>query len=415
MADTTLTSILVKPAGPDCVMDCTYCFYLNKSSLHPETDIHRMSEAVLERMMRRFLEQPAPDLSIGWQGGEPSLMGLPFFEKAVAFEEKFGSGKTVSNGIQTNGLLLDRKWARFFKKYKFLVGLSIDGPEHIHDRYRRTRGGGGTWERVSGSARMLLNEGVPVNALTVITDYSVVYPDDIYDHHRQLGLDFMQFIPCVETDPANSNRAAHFSVDADAYGTFLCRIFDRWRADFINGVPGTSVRFFESLLFSYAGFSPPDCTLCETCGSYLVVEHDGDVFSCDFFVEPAWRLGNVMNDRLSDLFRSARQKEFGKRKAQLPLSCKECPWLYLCHAGCPKDRMRDPCDGGISHFCGSYRKFFEHADAELKNITAEWRRKTEADKVRRQRIQTERPVGRNELCPCGSGLKFKKCCAGDFL
>ena len=410
----TLTSILVKPAGPDCMLDCGYCFYSGRKAIYPEAGPHRMSEAVLEKMLREFLAQPASDpplqLSVGWQGGEPTLMGLPFFEKAVALEKRYGGGKTVGNGLQTNGLLLDRKWARFFREYRFLIGLSIDGPEHVHDRYRRLPNGEGTWARVSAAARILLGEGVPVNALTVVNDYSVNYPDEIYDHHRELGLDFIQFIPCVETDPADPRRAAPFSVTAEAYGAFLCRIYDRWRADFRNGSPVTSVRFFESLLFGYAGFTPPDCTLHETCGTYLVVEHNGDVYPCDFFVEPQWLLGNLMTDSLAGLFSSDRQKEFGIRKAELPASCAACPWISPCRAGCPKDRLRDPRDGGTSHFCNAYRTFFEHADADLKELAAGWRRKNDEEEARRVRAEAAGRVGRNEPCPCGSGLKFKKCC-----
>jgi uncharacterized protein len=410
MSQRVLASILVKPAGPDCTMDCGYCFYSGKSGLYPETAQHRMSGPVLDEMMRQFIGQPVSDLSIGWQGGEPTLMGRSFFERAVALEEKYGEGKTIGNGLQTNGLLLDREWAAFFRNYKFLIGLSIDGPEHVHDRYRRTRGGSGTWARVSAAARMLLDEGVPVNALTVVNDYSARFPDEIYDHHRKLGLDYMQFIPCVETDPMEPGQAASFSVTAEAYGAFLCRVFDRWRSDFRDGIPGTSVRFFESLLFSYAGFAPPDCTLCETCGDYLVVEHNGDVYSCDFFVEPAWLLGNMMSDGLVSLFGSDRQREFGARKAELPAPCAACPWLSRCRGGCPRDRARDPRGHGASRLCGAYKMFFEHADEAFKQLAAAWLRKAGAEREKRARVTLAGDVGRNDPCPCGSGLKFKKCC-----
>lgn len=409
MDQPVLTSILVKPAGPDCSMACGYCFYSGTSSLYPGS-AHRMTNDVLERLMRDFLSTPAGELTIGWQGGEPTLMGLPFFEKAVALEERHGAGKTVGNGLQTNGLLIDRAWAKFLKKYNFLVGLSIDGPEEVHDHYRVLRGGGGTHARVIEAARMLLNEGVAVNALTVVNDHSVRFADEIYDHHRKLGLDFMQFIPCVETDPSDPGRSAPFSVNAEAYGAFLCRVFDRWRADFRNGVPTTSVRFFESLLFACAGIPPPDCTLCETCGTYLVVEHNGDVFACDFFVEPEWKLGNVMEGTLAAMFTSARRREFGDRKASLTALCNSCCWLTLCRGGCLKDRLRDPRDRGVSHFCAAYKMFFEHVGAELQNLAVSRRTQREAERQRRARVALVQSVGRNNPCPCGSGLKFKKCC-----
>jgi uncharacterized protein len=410
MATPVLTSILVKPAGPDCGMDCGYCFYSGKSGLYPQTHMHRMSAEILDETMRRFLKQPTSDLSVGWQGGEPSLMGLPFFRKAVELEKLYGDGKSIGNGFQTNGLLLDREWAKFFREYKFLIGLSIDGPAHVHDRYRRLRNGDGTWAQVSAAAGMLLDEGVPVNALTVVNDYSARYPEEIYDHHRDLGLSYMQFIPCVETDPGDRSRAAPFSVTAEAYGAFLCRIFDRWRADFRGGTPQTSVRFFESLLFRYAGFAPPDCTLCEKCGTCLVVEHNGDVYSCDFFVEPAWLLGNVMSDGLAGMFASERHRQFSRRKAELTASCAACPWLTLCRGGCPKDRVRDPRDRGESHFCGAYRIFFEHAHAHLKKLADAGKRKVDLEEAQFPAAAPSGRVGRNEPCPCGSGLKFKKCC-----
>jgi len=410
MTATALSSILVKPAGPDCGMACGYCFYSVKAGLYPETATHRMDEAVLDATLRQFLDQPVSDLSIGWQGGEPTLMGLPFFERAVALEERYGNGKTIGNGLQTNGLLLDRRWARFFRKYRFLIGLSIDGPVALHDRYRVLRGGGGTWARVRDAARMLLDEGVPVNALTVVNDVTVRFPDEIYDHHRALGLDYMQFIPCVETDPSDPGRAAPFSVTAEAYGAFLCRIFDRWRADFRDGEPQTSVRFFESLLFGYAGLAPPDCTLGETCGDYLVVEHNGDVYPCDFFVAPAERLGNLTRASLAGLFASDRQRDFGRRKAALPGACTACPWLTRCRGGCPKDRRRDPRDLGVSHFCGAYKMFFAHADREFGRLVDDWRRRTASEDARRRQEAAGGRTGRNAPCPCGSGLKFKRCC-----
>ncbi len=410
MTKQPLTSILVKPAGPDCNMDCGYCFYSGKSELYPGSATHRMTDTVLEEMMRQFMNQPSPDLSLGWQGGEPTLMGLSFFERAVELEEKYGEDKTVGNGLQTNGILLDHEWATFLKKYNFLVGLSIDGPQHVHDCYRHMRSGAGTWSRISETARMLLDEGVSVNALTVVSDYSVRFPDEIYDHHHEAGLDYMQFIPCVETDPQNPQKAAPFSVSARDYGTFLCRIYDRWRQDFIDDIPQTSVRFFESLLFSYAGFTPPDCTLGETCGTYLVVEHNGDVYSCDFFVEPAWHLGNIMEASLTSLFTSDQQKEFGLRKVSLPETCLSCPWLAQCHGGCPKDRQRDPRDRGINHFCEAFKIFFQHADADLRALTDKWREKTEKERERRKRVALAGTVKRNDPCPCGSGLKYKKCC-----
>ncbi len=411
-----LNSILVKPAGPDCNMACTYCFYLKKSQLFSERKIHRMSDEILEVMIRQMMEQGESNVSFGWQGGEPTIMGLPFFEKAVYLQEKYGHGKTVGNGLQTNGILLDKNWAKFLKRYNFLVGLSLDGPEHVHNRYRRLKSGKGSWEKVHDRAKMLLDTGVEVNALTVVNDYSVQFPEEIYEFHKNLGLTYMQFIPCVETDPADPNRAAPFSVSAEKFGEFLIRIFDMWLADFKFGAPSTSVRFFDSVFFIYVGLEPPECTLRETCGIYVVVEHNGDVYSCDFFVEPRWKLGNVMENRLIDLLNSPKQNEFGRLKADVPYQCKRCRWLPFCRGGCTKDRIKDPRDKRLNHFCESYKMFFNHADPHFRRLAAEWKAQQQISAAPFRSESQVQPkefnnlkVGRNDPCPCGSGKKYKKC------
>ena len=319
-----LDSILIKPAGPDCNMACTYCFYLEKSRLFPGSKTHRMKEEILEETIRQVMEHCDPEVSFGWQGGEPTLMGLSFFEKAVKFQERYGRGNTVGNGIQTNGLLIDKKWASFLKTFNFLVGLSLDGPEYIHDRYRCLKSGLGSWENVVACAKLLLDAGVAVNALTVVNDYSVKFPREIYEFHKDLGLTYMQFIPCVESDSRKQGKMAPFTSPSEQFGRFLCTLFDLWQADFIKGVPSTSVRYFDSLFFTYVGYPPPQCTLMPSCGVYTVVEHNGDVYSCDFFVEPKWKLGNVMNDNLSHMLNSNKQYEFGRIKADLSEYCKKC-------------------------------------------------------------------------------------------
>jgi uncharacterized protein len=333
-----------------------------------------MSEAVLEETMRQLLAQPIPGVSIGWQGGEPTLMGLPFFERAVELQEQFGRGKSVGNGLQTNGLLLNGEWAAFLRRFRFLVGLSLDGPEEVHDHYRRMAGGQPTWKRTVDAARLLLDAGVAVNALTVINDLTSRRAREIYEFHRSLGLVHMQFIPCVETDPERPERAAPFAASGEAFGRFLMEVFDLWLADFRDGAPTTFVRFFDSIFYRYVDREPPECDLAETCGTYLVVEHNGDVFACDFFVGPDRRLGNVMEGKLVHMLNSARQRGFGARKAELPALCAECEWMDLCRGGCPKDRLRDPSDGGLNHFCAGFKMFFEHADARMKALAADWKK-----------------------------------------
>lgn len=368
-----LTSVLVKPAGPDCNLHCSYCFYLRKAALFSEHLQHRMSDEVQEELIRQVMQQGGSQVSIAWQGGEPTLMGLSFYERAIALERKYGRNQVVGNALQTNGLLLNRDWARFLRKYDWLVGISLDGPAHIHDHYRLDRGGAGTHHRVEENALMLLEEGVAVNVLCCLTDYSVQFPDELYNYYKKLGFTWMQFIPVVETDPLDPSRAASYSVTAADYGCFLCRIYDLWAADFRNGEPTTSVRHFESVFYAYVGMEPPECTMMKTCGPYLVVEHNGNVYSCDFFVEPKWKLGNVMTGRLSSMLNSKQQETFASAKALLPGECRRCPWLTKCYGGCTKDRIKDPADQRKPRFCNAYRMFFAHADGSLTLLAERWK------------------------------------------
>ena len=366
----TFNLVLVKPAGPDCNLDCSYCFYVQHGTAVHET--HRMSDEVLEEMIRQALNGREQHMSFVWQGGEPTLMGLPFFQRVVALQQKHGNGKSVSNALQTNGLLLNEEWAEFLREYRFLVGLSIDGPEHIHDHYRKARGGQGSWHQVMDAARLLRAHGVEVNVLSVVTDLAAQFPEEIYAFHCSAGFEHMQYIPCIESDPGDPGRAAPYSVTAPAYGEFLVRLFDRWRADFDGPYARTSIRWFDSVFHAYVGLDAPECTLMQTCGVYLVVEHNGDVFACDFFVEPEWRLGNLMTAPLRDMLHGPAQDHFGRWKAELPTGCRECPWLTMCRGGCTKDRIRDPRDSGVSHFCEAYKMFFHHADRPYRDFASAW-------------------------------------------
>jgi uncharacterized protein len=366
-----VTDVLIKPVGPDCNLDCEYCFYIEKLKSYPNRTT-RMSDTVLAAMIQQLMSQNVPQISIGWQGGEPTLMGLPFYRKAVDLMLRHGRGQSVSNGLQTNGVLIDRDWAKFFRDHHFLIGLSMDGPEHIHDHYRKNRGGHGSWSKALDASELLLEYGVEVNVLSVVNNYSVQFPYEIYEFHKSRGLHFMQFIPCVETE---GSTVANFSVDAPSYGAFLKLLFDLWLADFVNGVPLTSIRFFEALLFKYAGFASTECTLLDKCGEYLLIEHMGDVYACDFFVEPEWKLGNLLATPLPTLFNSPKQTNFGQLKADLPTDCRTCEWKTQCRAGCPKDRLRNPALDGRNHFCEAYKLFFAHADSKLRSLADEWKRK----------------------------------------
>ena len=356
-------------------MNCGYCFYLPKSQMFPESN-KRMSNDVLEAMISQVMNQPVEHISFGWQGGEPTLMGIPFFQKAMGLMERYGHGQMVANGLQTNGSLIDKNWAAIFRQYHFLVGISVDGSQHLHDHYRKTRGGIGSWRNAIDAVHLLQDKDVMVNALTVVNDHSVQYPEEIYTFHKSQGFQYMQFIPCVENDTHDPSRTAPFSVSAQDYGRFLCRLFDLWAADFKDGLPTTSIRFFDALLIKRAGYPPGECTLLETCGNYLLVEHNGDVFSCDFFVEEEGRLGNLMEISLILLFNSREHVRFGQQKANLPQDCLDCEWLDLCRGGCPKDRVRNPASKGLNHFCESFRLFFTYADSRINELAGEWKIRT---------------------------------------
>ena len=367
-----LTSVLIKPAGPDCNLGCSYCFYLEKAELFNTVRTHRMSDEVLEETIRQVMAQSGESVSLTWQGGEPTLMGLDFFKKVVNLEQKYGRGKIVGNGLQTNGTLIDEEWAAFLLEYNFLVGLSIDGPQHIHDHYRLTRNGRPTCETVMKSAQTLLDKNIAVNAMCCITSYSAGYAKELYNFYKQNGFEWMQFIPIVETDKENPRKAADFSLTAEQYGSFMIEIFDLWLKDFKDGKPTTNVRFIDTIFHSYVRVPAPECTLNRECGVYLTIEHNGDVFSCDFFVEPKWKLGNVRRDRLIDLLNSKKQNQFGALKTQLPRKCRTCSWYKHCFGGCTKDRIKDPRDSGMPRFCQSQIMFLEHADPVFRQLAKEW-------------------------------------------
>lgn len=405
-----LQSVLIKPAGPDCNLACRYCFYLDKQRLFADSPTHRMSAEVLAATVQQVMTQGGSTVVFGWQGGEPTLMGLDFFKQAVELQLRHGRpGQTIGNGLQTNGLLIDGAWLPFLRERQVLVGLSLDGPQHVHDRYRVTRNGRGTWSRVVEASQRMLDAGVEVNALVVINDYSAGFAREIYEFLKQRGLTYMQFIPCMDEDPSQSGRPAPYAVRPEQLGRFWCELFDCWYGDFRGGEQTTSVRWFESVFATYAGVRPVECTVRAECGDYVVVEHNGDVFACDFFVEPGWQLGNVLRDDLADLLNSPRQADFGRRKAALPQDCQVCPWLSHCRGGCPKERWGDPVRANRSAYCEAYRAFFAHADERFRELARRWlAAPTTEPEI--PPVRVDRLVGRNDPCPCGSGQKYKRCC-----
>jgi uncharacterized protein len=298
-------------------------------------------------------------------------MGLNFYKDVVELQKKYGLNMVVSNSLQTNGILLDEKWVEFLKEYSFLVGLSIDGPAEIHDSYRVDQGGKPTHQKVEEVAKMLLKSGVEVNALSVVTEKSSKDAKLLYNYLKDLGFKFMQFIPIMEMDPNNPKEVADFSVTAHSYGKFLCDLFDVWVNDFVNGKPEISIRLFETFAAIYLGHEALECTFQKECGKYITVEHNGTIYSCDFFVEDTWLLGSLDNEKsLEEILNSRKQTLFGEVKRKLDKRCLKCKWLKFCYGGCPKDRLRNPATKRFNPFCESIKMFFEHADEQFKEIIA---------------------------------------------
>lgn len=381
--------VMLKPSGAACNLDCRYCFYLEKEKLYAGPGRPRMSDATLERYVIDYISAAPPGgvVTFAWQGGEPTLMGPEFYRRAVALQKQHAAGRVVENAFQTNGTLLDDEWASLFKEHQFLVGVSIDGPRAIHDRHRVNKGGRPTWDAVMRGIEVLKKHRVDFNTLTCVTRESAQKPLDIYRFLRGIGSTFQQFIPVVERLPdarardwslslaapptgdasaEDAPRLAPWSLRSGDYGRFLCAIFDRWVRHDVGRV---HVQLFDCALGKWLGMPGGLCVHAETCGRAVAVEHNGDVYSCDHYVYPDHRLGNLHRDSLAALVDSERQRAFGRAKRDaLPRQCRECPVLFACNGGCPKHRFARAADGepGLNHLCADYRAFFTHIDTPMR-------------------------------------------------
>jgi len=352
---TEISTVLVKPVSADCNLSCTYCFYLPKSKLYPHTKIHRMNNEVLKKLVVQMLSISPERVHFCWQGGEPTLAGLEFYKRAVKYQSLFRApSQIVENSIQTNGLLINDDWGKFLAKHKFLVGVSLDGPPEIHDFYRKDPRGRGSYNLVIRCTKILSKYNVDFNILTVLNDRNVKKPKLLYRFLVDMGFKYLQFIPCVELD--SNGKIAKFSITPEEYGRFLCEVFDEW---FNEGSPKIYVRDFEEILMTYVLGKTPGCIFSSRCGRYIVVEHNGDVYPCDFFVEPKWLLGNIMKDDLEDILKSSKFREFASIKEKLRRKCVGCKWLEYCKGGCPKHWKIT--NFSHNYFCQSYKVFFEHA------------------------------------------------------
>ncbi|MCP3970100.1 MAG: anaerobic sulfatase maturase [Rhodobacteraceae bacterium] len=379
-------NVMTKPIGPRCNIDCKYCYYLEKEALYPGAKQLRMAPDVLETYIRSLIEASVEagmkEVIFAWQGGEPTILGVPYFEAIVALQHKYlPEGTSVMNALQTNGMLLDDGWGRFLKDNEFLVGISIDGPRHIHDRYRVDRAGRPTFDAVMRGLGILQEHEVEHNGLTVVQRQNAGKGKEIYRFLKGLGLEYMQFIPIVERSADGEHLGGAPQVDMDpglavtnwsvtprAYGKFLCDIFDTW---FRKDIGKVFVQYFDTQLALWSGMPSPLCVFGETCGNGLALEHNGDLYSCDHYVYPEYRLGNITGTPLRDMVWSDRQAQFGRDKTdRLTAQCRACDFRFACNGGCPKHRFLPSRggEGGHNYFCESYTMFFRHAGARMQQM-----------------------------------------------
>lgn len=352
--------VMIKPRGPICNLACTYCFYLRKEHLYESGTRFFMSDEVLESFTRQYIEgQRVAEVTFAWQGGEPTLMGLSFFRKAMAAQQKYRRpGMKVTNTLQTNGVLLDDAWCHFLKEHDFLVGLSLDGPRELHDAYRVDKGGQPTFDRVYRALALLRRHTLDFNVLCVVNRVNADHPRVVYRFLKGEGGRFVQFIPAVER--LSGGEVTPWTVRADQWGEFLRAVFDEWVRHDVGRV---FVQQLDIALAAWMGLEAGLCVHAPTCGNCLAIEHNGDLFSCDHYVRPEYYLGNVLEMPITDLVASPFQRRFGRDKQDtLPRYCRMCPVLFACNGGCPKDRFVTTPDGepGLNYLCAGYKRFFTH-------------------------------------------------------
>ena len=418
--------VLAKPTGSTCNLNCAYCFYLQKEQLYPGSRF-RMSDEMLETYISQLIESHRSNtVTVAWQGGEPTMMGVDFYRRAIALQEKYARpGMSFENTLQTNGTLLNDEWCEFFRENNFLIGISVDGPRELHDKHRLDRAGKPTFERVMRGLRLLQKHGVEYNILVTVNRTNADHPIQVYKFFRdEVQTSWLQFIPVIErvdngkvTPFQKGSTVSDRSVKPDQWGRFLTTIFDEWVRHDVGRI---FVQTFEAAVRNWMGpGSSGMCIFDPTCGHGLALEHNGDLYSCDHFVEPEYLLGNIQQSHISELAGSDRQLKFGRDKLDtLPGVCLRCEVRFACHGECPKNRFVTTADGepGLNYLCAGYKTFFEHADMPLNILAQLIRRGNPATQIMQilaqssvEQAKRAGKIGRNAPCPCGSGLKFKKC------
>ena len=368
--------VMLKPVGSKCNLDCDYCYYLEKENLYEKKN-PVMSEDLLERFIKQYIEsQTMPEIMFTWHGGETLMRPLSFYKRAIELQKQYGRGRHIENSIQTNGTLLNDEWCKFFKENNFLVGISIDGPKEFHDEYRRDKMGRPSFHRVMRGIELLKKHEVEFNCLAVVNDYNVDYPIEFYNFFKEIGCQYIQFTPIVERirkdntisllklatarQRADEVDLAPYTVPADKWGNFLCAVFDEWVKEDVGKI---FIQIFDSTLANWVGEQPGVCTMAKTCGHAGAMEFNGDVYSCDHFVFPEYRLGNINSKSLTSMMYSDEQLKFGNDKFDsLPQQCRECDFLFACYGECPKNRFIKDKYGndGLNYLCQGYYQFFSH-------------------------------------------------------
>ena len=367
--------VMTKPAGAHCNLACDYCYYLEKQKLYQNGEKHVMSDQLTEVFVREYIRsQFGREVNFTWHGGEPMIRPLSYYKKVVRWQRQYAEGKTILNCLQTNGTLLTPEWCRFLHDEGWLVGISIDGPQNMHDAYRMKRNGAPTWEKVMQGIEMLDRYEVEWNAMAVVNDITAARPLEFYRFFRdELECRYLQFTPVVERIHRHQDgrhlahvmdgeeyTVAPFSVTPEAWGEFLCTMFDEW---YRNDVGEMFVQTFEATLANWAGVTPGVCSLSDWCGHAAVMEHNGDIYCCDHFVFPEYYLGNIRNRGILDMLNSEKQMAFADMKTKgLPAQCHKCQWQFACHGECPRNRFVKTKDGepGLNYLCEGYRRYFEH-------------------------------------------------------
>ena len=405
--------VMVKAIGPLCNLDCTYCYYLEKTALFPRDEVFRMDSGFLEEFVKRYIRShPGPNVIFPWHGGEPLLLGLDFFRKAVAYQQEFlPKSWECLNIPQTNGTLLSAEWCEFFKENGFAIGISIDGPAHLHDAYRQDKRGRPSHEKVMRGLHLLQEHGVPHSVLCTVNDVNVKEPLRVYDFFRAEGVTAIQFLPIVNS--LGDGRASPESVEPLAYGQFLSAIFDQW---FKNDIAKVWVQIFQECHLMLQGKAPTICLFQETCGDSLAMEHNGDLYCCDHFVREEYKLGNIREKSMKALVDSPMLRKFALAKRDaLPAFCLACDVRFMCNGGCPKDRIVQTPQGepGLNYLCEGYQHFFRYVRPRFEWLFRATRQATgKGEKAGQPRAESSERAAprRNDPCPCGSGRKYKACC-----